>query len=82
MKNLFTHFRRNGSCVKSIYFLSFPCSEGIPSGKMEIQMFNIVRDSHFRGNDNPIIITFHTVSMLSAKGMIKTRVPYGLNEKL
>ncbi len=71
---ILTHFQRNEVCVKSIYYLSFPCSEGIPSGKTEIQMFKIIRDSHFRGNDNPVIITFYTVSMPLAKKMIIIRV--------
>jgi hypothetical protein len=30
-------------------------------------MFKIIRDSHFRGNDNPVIITFYTVSIPSGK---------------
>jgi len=28
-------------------------------------MFKIVRDSHFSGNDNPVIIAFHTGVMVS-----------------
>jgi len=38
--------------------------------KTEIQMFKIKKDSHFRGNDIPVIITLYTDSMPLAKEMI------------
>ncbi len=31
--------------------------------KTGIQMFENVKDSHFRGNDNPVIIPFYTISI-------------------
>ncbi len=35
--------------------------------KSGIQMFDYVRDSHLRGNDNPVIITFYTGSIPSGQ---------------
>jgi hypothetical protein len=53
-------------CKKHLFF--------VISVKTEIQMFKIVRDSHFRGNDNAVIITFYKVSMPLVKGMIIKQV--------
>ena len=53
-------------CKKYLFF--------VISVKTEIQMLKIVRDSHFRGNDNPVIIALYTGSMLSG-GVIFSSFP-------
>ena len=60
--NIHTLPKEWGLCKKYLLF--------VISVKTEIQMLIILRDSHFRGNDDPVIISFYTVSMPSAKEMI------------
>jgi len=50
--------------------------------KTEIQMFKIIKDSHFRGNDIPVNITLYTVSMPFAKKMIMMQVLSDKNKRM
>ena len=50
--------RRNWGCLKSVVCVSFPCYQGIPSGKTEIKMFKNIKETLFRENDMSIIIIF------------------------
>ena len=79
-ENIYTLLKEWSGCKKYLLFVIY-VKTYLPDRQAEIQMFENIEDSYFRGNDNPVNIPFYTVSIplaLSSEGMSSKECVAGL----